>query len=118
MTTDTNRSALFIDGAWVPSTGTGTIDVIDSTTEEVLGTVPEGTTEDVDRAVAAAAAAFPAWSSLPVDERTAFLTRVAEALTAGTEPLADLITHEVGMPRILSEIVQVGLPLNSFATAA
>jgi acyl-CoA reductase-like NAD-dependent aldehyde dehydrogenase len=118
MTTDTTRSALFIDGAWVPSTGTGTIDVIDSTTEEVLGTVPEGTTEDVDRAVAAAAAAFPAWSSLPVDERTAYLTRVAEALTAATDPLADLITHEVGMPRILSQIVQVGLPLNSFATAA
>ena len=34
------------------------------------------------------------------------------------EPLADLITHEVGMPRILSQLVQVGLPLNSFATAA
>jgi len=118
MTTDSTRSTLFIDGAWVPSTGTGTIDVIDSTTEAVLGTVPEGTPEDVDRAVAAAAAAFPAWSSRPVAERTAYLTKVAEGLTAATDPLADLITHEVGMPRILSQIVQVGLPLNSFATAA
>ena len=117
-THETTRESLYIDGAWVPSTGTGTIDVIDSTTEAVLGTVPEGTPEDVDRAVAAAAAAFPAWSSRPVAERTAYLTKVAEGLTAATDPLADLITHEVGMPRILSQIVQVGLPLNSFATAA
>ena len=63
-----------------------------------MGTVPEGTAEDVDRAVAAARAAFPAWSALPVEERTALLTKVAEALGARMDPLADLITHEVGMP--------------------
>jgi acyl-CoA reductase-like NAD-dependent aldehyde dehydrogenase len=43
---------------------------------------------------------------------------VAEALAAGTDSLADLITHEVGMPRILSQIVQVGLPPRSLAAAA
>jgi len=117
-THETTRDSLYIDGGWVPPSGSGTIDVIDSTTEEVMGTVPEGTSQDVDRAVAAAKSAFPAWSARPVAERTAFLTKVAERLTAGTGSLADLITHEVGMPRILSEIVQVGLPLNSFATAA
>jgi len=117
-TNDTARDSLYIDGAWVRSTGTGVIEVIDSTTEAVMGTVPEGTTADVDRAVAAAAAAFPAWSALPVSERTAYLTKVAEALGAHTDALADLITHEVGMPHILSQLVQVGLPLNSFATAA
>ena len=114
----TTRTALYIDGAWVPSTGTGTIDVIDSTTEEVMGTVPEGTVDDVDRAVAAARAAFPDWAARPLAERTALLTAVGEALGARTDDLADLITHEVGMPRILSQLVQVGLPLNSFATAA
>ncbi|MGD0881011.1 MAG: aldehyde dehydrogenase family protein [Acidimicrobiales bacterium] len=117
-THETARDSLYIDGAWVPSTGSGTIDVIDSTTEAVMGTVPEGTTEDVDRAVAAAKAAFPAWSARPVAERTALLTKVAEALGAQLEPLADLITHEVGMPLVLSQLVQVGLPINSFATAA
>jgi acyl-CoA reductase-like NAD-dependent aldehyde dehydrogenase len=117
-TPETTRTALYIDGAWVPSTGTGTIDVIDSTTEEVMGTVPEGTVDDVDRAVAAARAAFPAWAARPLAERTALLTAVGEALGARTDDLADLITHEVGMPRILSQLVQVGLPLNSFATAA
>src|SRR5436190_212949 len=53
---------LYIDGAWVPSTGKGTIDVINSTTEEVMGKIPEGTKDDADRAVRAARAAFPGWS--------------------------------------------------------
>ena len=117
-TPETTRDTLYIDGAWVQPSGSGTIEVIDSTTEEVMGTVPEGSTGDVDRAVAAAKAAFPAWSATPVEERTALLTKVAEALGARMEPLADLITHEVGMPRVLSQLVQVGLPLNSFASAA
>ncbi len=117
-TPETTRDTLYIDGAWVPSSGTGSIDVIDSTTEEVMGTVPEGTPEDVDRAVAAARAAFPAWSARPVAERTALLTNVSEQLAARMDELADLITHEVGMPLVLSQLVQVGLPLNSFATAA
>ena len=53
------RDKLFIGGRWVPSTGSGSIDVIDSTTEEVIGTVPEGTVEDIDRAVAAARRRLP-----------------------------------------------------------
>mgnify|MGYP003346806497 CR=1 FL=1 len=117
-TAPTTRPHLYIDGAWVPSTGSGTIEVIDSTTEAVLGTVPEGTVEDVERAVAAAAAAFPGWAATPLEERTALLTKVAEGLGARMDDLADLIAHEVGMPRTLSQLIQVGLPYNSFATAA
>jgi acyl-CoA reductase-like NAD-dependent aldehyde dehydrogenase len=112
------RDRLYIGGEWVPSSGSGTIEVIDSTTEQVIGTVPDGSTDDVDRAVAAARAAFPIWSATPVAERTAVLTAVAEALAERTDALADLITHEVGMPRLFSQLVQVGLPLNSFRTAA
>ena len=37
------RDKLYINGSWVPSTGTGTLDVIDSTTEEVMATIPDGT---------------------------------------------------------------------------
>ena len=51
-----DRDKLYIDGGWVASTGTSTIDVINSTTEEVMGRIPEGTKEDVDKAVAAAKA--------------------------------------------------------------
>ena len=49
---------LYIDGAWVPSTGSGTIDVHDSTNGEVIARVPEGTADDVDAAARAARAAF------------------------------------------------------------
>jgi aldehyde dehydrogenase (NAD+) len=112
------RDRLFIGGAWVPSTGAGVIDVIDSTTEAVMGSVPEGSTEDIDAAVAAARQAFPGWASTPVEERTALLTRVSEALAARMDSLADLITHEVGMPFVLSQLVQVGLPMATFGSMA
>ena len=112
------RDRLLIGGAWVPSTGGGAIDVIDSTTEAVIGSVPEGTVEDIDAAVAAARRAFPGWSSTPVEERTALLTRVSEALGARMDSLADLITHEVGMPFVLSQLVQVGLPMATFGSMA
>jgi aldehyde dehydrogenase (NAD+) len=112
------RDELYIGGAWVPSTGSGSIAVIDSTSEEVIGTVPEGTIEDIDRAVAAARAAFPAWSATPVEHRTALLSGVSQALGERMETLADLITHEVGMPLVLSQLVQVGLPMASFGAMA
>ncbi len=113
-----NRDSLYIDGAWVPSTGTGRLEVIDSTSEQVLATVPEGTPEDVDRAVAAAAAAFPGWSTTSVEERAKLVGRVAEALGAQTDEIADLIAHEVGMPLALAKLIQVGLPTGAFADAA
>jgi acyl-CoA reductase-like NAD-dependent aldehyde dehydrogenase len=113
-----DRDRIYLGGAWVPSTGSGTLEVIDSTTEAVMGSVPEGSTEDVDRAVAAARAAFPAWSTTPVQERTALLTKVSEGLAARLDDLAALITHEVGMPLVLSQLVQVGLPLTTFGSMA
>jgi acyl-CoA reductase-like NAD-dependent aldehyde dehydrogenase len=109
---------LYIGGEWVPSTGTGTIDVIDSTTEEVMGSIPEGSTKDVDLAVAAARAAFPAWSATPVEKRTELLTQVSQALATRMDDLAHLITREVGMPLMLSQLVQVGLPMTTFGSMA
>ena len=55
-----HRDRLFIGGEWVEPAGDGRIDVIDSTTEQVMGSVPEGTPADVDRAVQAARGAFEA----------------------------------------------------------
>ena len=60
---------LFINGQWVAPAGTGTIEVINSTTEEVMGRIPEGTAEDANAAVAAAKAAFESWSTTPVEAR-------------------------------------------------
>jgi betaine-aldehyde dehydrogenase len=112
------RDKLYIDGAWVPSTGKGTLEVFDSNTEDVIGTIPEGTTDDVDKAVAAASAAFEEWSTVSHEERSKLLARVAEGLAARTDEIAETISREVGMPLSLSKIVQVGLPTGVFADMA
>jgi aldehyde dehydrogenase (NAD+) len=105
-----NRDKLYIDGSWVPSTGTGTIDVTNATTEEVMGRVPEGTPDDVDRAVAAANTAFKTWSTTSVEDRAKYLGRLHEGLNARLEEIATTITGEVGMPFAFSQIAQAGLP--------
>ena len=105
-----DRTKLFIDGAWVSSSGTGTIDVINATTEEVIGRVAEGSPEDAARATAAAKAAFPGWSATPVEERAKHLQRLAEGLQGRMEEIAQTITAEVGTPFIISQIAQAGLP--------
>jgi len=112
------RDSIYIDGAWVPSTGTGTIPVVNSTTEETMGTIPEGTAEDVDRAVTAARRAFPAWSKTSVDERAKYCSRIAEGLAARMDEIATLVSEEVGMVKPLSLLVQAGLPYHSFNVIA
>ncbi|MGH9937708.1 MAG: aldehyde dehydrogenase family protein, partial [Blastocatellia bacterium] len=64
---------LYVNGQWVTPKGAGMIDVINSTTEEVMGRVPEGAPEDVNDAVAAARAAFEKWSTTPIEERARYL---------------------------------------------
>jgi aldehyde dehydrogenase (NAD+) len=112
------RDKLYIDGAWVAPSGTGTLEVFDSNTEELIGTIPEGTPEDVDKAVAAASAAFEDWSAVSHEERSKLLARAAESLAAHTDELAETISKEVGMPLSLSKIIQVGLPVGVFADMA
>jgi betaine-aldehyde dehydrogenase len=112
------RDKLYIDGAWVPSTGSETLEVVNSTTEEVMGTVPLGTPEDVDKAVQAARAAFAEWSATSPAERTKYTSRISEGLQARMPEIANLIAGEVGMPINLSMMIQVGLPLTSFAHMA
>jgi aldehyde dehydrogenase (NAD+) len=106
-----HRDSLFIGGVWEPSTGSGRLDVVGAATEEVMGTVPEGTVADADRAVAAAARAFPAWSAVPVAERAELLRRLGAGLAARSEELARLIATEVGMPLRMATAVQAGLPV-------
>jgi acyl-CoA reductase-like NAD-dependent aldehyde dehydrogenase len=105
---------IFIDGAWVPSTGTGTIEVIDSSTEEVYGSIPEGTAEDVDRAVAAAKAAFETWGMTSLEERRKAIQTVAEGLEARSAEIGEVVSHELGMPLMWSNMIQAGLPVANF----
>ena len=109
-----DRSTIYIDGAWTASAGTRTIEVRNPATEQVIAVVAEGTASDVDRAVAAAAKALPAWSALPAAERADHLQRVHEALVARTEELGQLIADDMGMPAAFAKMIQVGLPSFNF----
>ena len=109
---------LYIDGAWVEPSGKEKLDVINSTTEEVIATIPAGDANDIDRAVKAAKAAFPAWSQTSVQDRAKYLTRINEGLSARADEIANIVSEEVGMPKMLSKLIQVGLPQGSFAVNA
>jgi acyl-CoA reductase-like NAD-dependent aldehyde dehydrogenase len=101
---------IYINGEWVKPAGEGSIDVTNSTTEEVMGQVPECTAEDVNAAVAAARAAFDSWSATPAPERAAIIGRIAEGLKNRNGELANIIASEVGMPLPLATAVQAGMP--------
>jgi aldehyde dehydrogenase (NAD+) len=102
---------LFIGGEWVDPAGSDVIEVINPATEAVLATVPAGTAADVDKAVAAAKAAFPAWSATTPGERSGYLGGIAKQLTDRAEEIATLISAEMGSPIGFSTAVQVGLPI-------
>ncbi|HXU37519.1 MAG TPA: aldehyde dehydrogenase family protein [Blastocatellia bacterium] len=112
------HSKLYLNGEWVQPSGSGTLEVINSTTEEVMGRIPDGTPEDIDRAVAAARAAFDSWSATSAAERAAFLQKISAGLAARQNEIAEIIASEVGMPLPLATMVQAGMPamvMGSFA---
>jgi geranial dehydrogenase len=101
---------LFLDGEWVaPSTGRR-IDVVNATTEESLGSVPEAAEPDVDRAVRAARRAFDesGWATTDPAERAAVLNRFADALEKRGEQLTRTVSQQNGMPLSLSEQFEGG----------
>ncbi len=113
-----NRDKLYINGAWVASSGTRQVDVINAATEEVMGRVPEGTAQDAERAVAAARAAFEGWAATPVAERSGLLAKIADGLKARADDIARTVSGEVGMPIKLAQRIQAGLPIANMASYA
>src|SRR5215217_9192927 len=110
------RDKLYIGGEWVEPAGDGAIEVVNPTTEEVIGRIPEGTAEDADRAVRAARAAFDSWSQTPPEERASLCAAIGEKLGERGDELAALITTELGMPIGLSRMIQAGLPQLTFSS--
>jgi aldehyde dehydrogenase (NAD+) len=106
---------LYIDGQWVSPSGTGTIEVINPSTEQVVGHVPEGVPADIDRAVAAAAHAFETWGFTEKDERRKIIQGIAEGLAARSDEIAETISSELGMPIMYSTLIQAGLPSGNMA---
>jgi acyl-CoA reductase-like NAD-dependent aldehyde dehydrogenase len=112
------RKELYIGGRWIAPESGAEITVVDSRTEEVMGSVPRGGAAEVERAVTAARAAFPAWSASTVDERIEALRQLADRLAGRTNELADLMSREVGTPIAISKRVQVGLAVDVFRSVA
>jgi acyl-CoA reductase-like NAD-dependent aldehyde dehydrogenase len=110
------RDKLYIGGEWVEPAGPGTIAVVNPATEEVIGSVPEGTPEDADRAVRAARAALDSWSQVSPYERARLCEAIGAGLTERGDELAALITSELGMPIGLSRMIQAGLPTVTFGS--
>ncbi len=106
-----NFSELYIDGRWQASRGSKKIDVLSASTEEGIGSIPEGTPEDVNRAAEAARRAFDSWSEMPREERAQWLEKLAAALKERTEQIAKTIAMEVGSPISIATSIQAGLPV-------
>lgn len=83
--------------------GSASFDVINPANEQVIGQAPDATPADLDRAVAAARAAFPAWSALPIEKRREYLNAMAQAILANIDPLKRLLTSEQGKPHADAE---------------
>jgi aldehyde dehydrogenase (NAD+) len=97
-----HEQQFYIDGAWVAPLSTTRIDVIDPSTEEAFTQIATGSAADVDRAVAAAKAAFPSYSRTSKRERLALLRRVLDAYRARYDDVAKALSREMGAPMKLA----------------
>lgn len=104
------RDMLYINGSWTASTGESALLVENPTSEEIIGSVPDGTIQDTDLAVEAAKNAFDSWSKSPIQERIRILHELSESFKKRSEELAEIITSEVGTPIEYSRIAMVGTP--------
>ena len=110
------RQQIYVGGNWVDSAGDGSIDVVNPSNEEVIGSVPDGVGADVDAAVAAAREAFPGWAATPLEERLGYIEKLAGQLGARSEEIGELISREVGMPGKMAVMIQAGLPAGTTAS--
>ncbi len=86
----------YVNGAFVPSKGKEHVELHNPATGDKLGSVPVGTSADVDAAVAAAKAAFPAWRDTPVPVRARYMFELRNLMEQRFEELAAIVTQEHG----------------------
>lgn len=98
---------LYIAGRWVDPSGGGVIEVVNPATEQAVACAAQGRASDIDRAVGAAATAFPGWSARPVTERRRYLRALAGYLRDRAAKVVDTIVSELGMPVDATLQVQV-----------
>jgi alpha-ketoglutaric semialdehyde dehydrogenase len=94
--TGTNTFQNFIGGEWGDAASGETFESVSPADGETIGVFPRSSAEDVDRAVAAATAAWEDWRLVPAPERGQILYRFANLLIDQKDELTDLMTHEMG----------------------
>jgi aldehyde dehydrogenase (NAD+) len=112
-----NALKFYINGAWVDPVEPRTMDVINPATEAVIGPVALGSAKDVDHAVAAARAAFPAYSKTSREERMALLEKILGAYKKRFNDLGAAISAEMGAPLGFATKMQAGAGMGHFKTA-
>jgi betaine-aldehyde dehydrogenase len=90
------HAQMLIGGRWTNGASGEEIAIESPGNRQAIAAVPRGGKQDIDRAVKAAAAAFPAWSRMVPRERGRLLLRIAEALEARVEELARIVAEETG----------------------
>jgi acyl-CoA reductase-like NAD-dependent aldehyde dehydrogenase len=113
-----DRHGMFIGGRWVASESGAVLEATSPSTGKPIGTVPEGTRADARRAVDAARAAWPGWAARSAFDRAAAMRRVAEAVDAARESLADTLTLDQGKPRRAEAAAEVEELIAYFEMAA
>ena len=89
---------MFINGEWCEASTGNSFEVVDPATGAVIGSMPDGTTADAERAIGAADAAFAEWSATTARERSDMLLKAWQIMTERAGELAELMTCEQGKP--------------------
>ncbi|WP_334149258.1 aldehyde dehydrogenase family protein [Hyphomicrobium sp.] len=110
------RTKFYIDGAWVAPREGRTVPVVNPATEEVLYDVAVGGVADVEAAVAAARAAWPAFAATSREERVALLARIMEIYARRMRDIGGAVSDEMGAPLSLAERAHAGSGLSHFMT--
>ncbi len=114
---------LYIGGEWVEPDGKGAIEVISPHSESVIGSVPDASPADMDRAVAAARTAFDEgpWPRMTPAERAEGIKRLSGALQTRAQDLADTISSENGSPKswsLMGQVFSATMVLDTYAGLA
>ena len=117
------RDKLFIGGEWVAPDGKGTIEVISPHTEQPIGSVPDASPADMDRAAAAARQAFDdgPWPRMMAAERAEGIKRLSTALQTRAAEIADIISSENGSPKswsLMGQVFSATMVLDTYASLA
>ena len=104
----------FIDGAFVPAQNRTTLNTVNPATGEVITTLPKSSSSDVEAATVAALRAAPAWAATTMEERIAWLHRIADALEEDRETVAQLESNDTGKPIALARRVDAARSVSNF----